>query len=49
MNNTQFDVLGIGNAIFDILTHVEEDFLVNENLIKGSMRLIDNDEADTTI
>ncbi len=45
MNNAQFDVLGIGNAIFDILTHVEEDFLVNENLIKGSMRLVNNDEA----
>ena len=45
MNNTQFDVLGIGNAIFDILTHVEEDFLVKENLIKGSMRLIDSEEA----
>ena len=45
MTNAQFDVLGIGNAIFDILTHVDDDFLVNENLIKGSMRLVDANEA----
>ncbi len=45
MTEPRFDVLGIGNAIFDVLAHVEEDFLVRENLVKGSMRLIDQDEA----
>ncbi len=45
MSDCRFDVLGIGNAIFDILAHVEEDFLVRENLVKGSMRLIDTEEA----
>jgi sugar/nucleoside kinase (ribokinase family) len=40
------DVLGIGNAIVDIIARTEEDFLVREGLAKGSMRLIDVAEAD---
>lgn len=40
----RFDVLGIGNAIFDILAHVDDDFIVREDLVKGSMRLVDGDE-----
>jgi sugar/nucleoside kinase (ribokinase family) len=40
------DVLNIGNAIVDILAHAEDDLLVNQRLIKGSMRLIDAKEAD---
>jgi sugar/nucleoside kinase (ribokinase family) len=45
MPDTRFDVLTIGNAIFDVLAHVEEDFLVAEGLAKGSMRLVDTDES----
>ena len=45
MTDIQFDALCIGNAICDVFSHVEEDFLVAENLVKGSMRLIDTDEA----
>ncbi|AXS39012.1 adenosine kinase [Breoghania sp. L-A4] len=45
MTDLKFDVLGIGNAIADVFAHIESDFLVNENLIKGSMRLIDTEEA----
>ncbi|MBN9672799.1 adenosine kinase [Roseibium aggregatum] len=45
MSETRFDALCIGNAICDVFSHIEEDFLVEENLIKGSMRLIDTDEA----
>jgi adenosine kinase len=40
------DVLTIGNAIVDVLAHTEEDFLVREGLVKGSMRLIDGAEAE---
>ena len=40
------DVLTIGNAIVDVLAHTDEDFLVREGLVKGSMRLIDGKEAD---
>ncbi|MBO6507341.1 MAG: adenosine kinase [Roseibium sp.] len=45
MTETRFDALCIGNAICDVFAHVEEDFLVQENLVKGSMRLIDTEEA----
>lgn len=46
MSSARFDVLGIGNAIFDVIAHVDEKFLINEQLIKGSMRLVDATEAD---
>ena len=46
MAEAKFDVLTIGNAIVDVLAHTEEDFLVREGLVKGSMRLIDGKEAD---
>src|SRR4051812_40063162 len=42
----EFDVLTIGNAIVDVLAHAEEDFLLREGLVNGSMRLIDAGEAD---
>jgi len=45
MTETRFDALCIGNAICDVFAHVEEDFLLQENLIKGAMRLIETDEA----
>jgi len=45
MTEIRFDALCIGNAICDVFAHVEEDFLLQENLIKGSMRLIETDEA----
>ena len=40
-----YDVLGIGNAIVDVLTHVDDGFLNNQNLEKGSMTLVSADEA----
>ena len=45
MNQTH-DVLGIGNAIVDVLAHTEDDFLIANHLAKGSMRLIDETEAE---
>jgi sugar/nucleoside kinase (ribokinase family) len=36
-----FDVYGIGNAIVDVITEVDEEFLVEASLDKGSMTLID--------
>jgi len=46
MPDPKYDVLGIGNAIVDIIARTEEDFLVREGLNKGAMRLIDAAEAD---
>jgi sugar/nucleoside kinase (ribokinase family) len=36
-----FDVVGIGNAIVDVLAHAEEGFLAQHGLNKGTMTLID--------
>ncbi len=47
MAQADFDVLGIGNAIVDILASTEDDFLVSEGLSKGTMHLIDAARADT--
>ena len=46
MANQSHDVLGIGNAIVDVLAHTEDDFLIANQLNKGSMRLIDEPEAE---
>ena len=37
-------VLGIGNAIVDVICKVEENFLKKNNLIKGTMKLVDESE-----
>ena len=37
-------ILGIGNAIVDVFAQVEEHFLKENNLIKGSMKLINEEE-----
>ncbi len=41
MADQEFDVLGIGNAIVDVIARAEDDFLAREKLAKGSMSLID--------
>lgn len=42
---TRFDVLGIGNAIVDVISTVHEGFLTDNGLAKGSMQLIDENQA----
>ncbi len=44
-NNKTLDVVGIGNAIVDVLVKVEDSFLETHNLQKGSMVLIDQEHA----
>ena len=39
-------ILGIGNAIVDVLAKVEDEFLIKRNLHKGSMKLIDKSEFE---
>ena len=41
----KFDLLGIGNAVVDILYKVDEEFIINNNLKKGTMTLIDEKKA----
>jgi fructokinase len=39
-------ILGIGNAIVDVLAKVDEEFLIKRNFIKGSMKLINKSEFE---
>ena len=39
-------ILGIGNAIVDVLTKVDDEFLKKNKLIKGSMKLINKSEFE---
>jgi len=43
--NKIFDLIGLGNAIVDIIVNVEDEFLEINNLDKGSMNLISSDES----
>src|SRR6476660_6467874 len=45
MAEAKFDVLGIGNAIFDVLVQTDEKFLVDHGMTKGGMSLIDEARA----
>ena len=45
MNAPRLDVLAIGDAIVDVIASTDDDFLTAEGLVKGSMRLIDAEEA----
>lgn len=42
---TEFDVLGIGNVLMDIIAPVEDAFLTDNSVEKGSMTLIDEPRA----
>lgn len=41
----RFDVVGIGNALVDVIAHADDDFLTANDLVKGAMTLIDTDRA----
>ena len=43
--NKIVDLIGLGNAIVDIIVNVEDEFLTINNLDKGSMNLINSDES----
>src|SRR5215469_3573452 len=46
MTEASIDVLGIGNAIVDVIANAEDAFLAREGLVKGTMTLIDAARAD---
>ncbi|OJX67035.1 MAG: adenosine kinase [Micrococcales bacterium 73-13] len=45
MTDAIFDVLGMGNAMVDVLSHAEDAFLDELGLAKGTMHLIDEGRA----
>jgi sugar/nucleoside kinase (ribokinase family) len=46
MTTLRYDVLGIGNAIVDVIARAEDDFLVAQGMHKGTMALIDEARAE---
>lgn len=40
-----FDVVGVGNALVDVISHADDEFIDEYELVKGSMTLIDTDRA----
>ena len=40
-----FDVVGIGNALVDVIAHATDDFLRSHDLRKGAMTLIETERA----
>jgi sugar/nucleoside kinase (ribokinase family) len=46
MPSARYDVLGIGNAIVDVIARTEEDFLLRQGMRKGTMALIDEKRAE---
>ena len=46
MAETRFDVVGIGNAIVDVLAHGDDAFIAEHGLAKGAMTLIDAETAE---
>ncbi len=45
MEDQNIDVVGIGNAIVDVIAQTTDGFLIGQGLQKGSMALIDEDRA----
>lgn len=46
MAGTNCDVLGIGNAIVDVISHSDDAFLERHGMAKGAMQLIDDAAAE---
>jgi sugar/nucleoside kinase (ribokinase family) len=46
MTEPTYDVLGIGNAIVDVIARAEDDFLLRHGMHKGGMTLIDEPRAE---
>ncbi|MEJ6403745.1 adenosine kinase [Yoonia sp. 2307UL14-13] len=43
---THYDVVGIGNAIVDVIAHAEDTFLDHMGIEKGIMQLVERDRAE---
>jgi sugar/nucleoside kinase (ribokinase family) len=46
MTETHYDILGIGNAIVDVVAATDNQFLSRHDMHKGAMQLIDTAQAD---
>jgi len=41
----RYDVVGVGNALVDVISHATDDFIAEHGLVKGSMTLVGTDRA----
>ena len=48
-HNKSVDLIGLGNAIVDIIVNIKDEFLEINNLDKGSMNLISSDQSQTLL
>lgn len=46
MSQPSFDVVGIGNALVDVLSHESDEFIERLDLVKGAMTLVEEDRSD---
>jgi len=46
MSDPDFDVLGIGNALVDVITSVDDDFVTAHDFPRGATTMVDLDRAD---
>lgn len=46
MTFTTLDVIGIGNAIVDVLTQTDDSFIAENQINKGTMTLIESEQAE---
>jgi sugar/nucleoside kinase (ribokinase family) len=46
-DRAEFDVVGIGNALVDVIAHADESFILAESLVKGSMTLIESERSSS--
>lgn len=44
-DEARYDVIGMGNALVDVIAHVDEGFLEAHDMVKGWMQLIDTERA----
>ncbi len=44
-NPARYDVVGIGNALVDVIAHADDSFIERESLVKGSMTLVETERA----
>ena len=45
MSETNYDVVGIGNAIVDVISRESEEFIGDHELVRGAMTLVDADRS----
>jgi sugar/nucleoside kinase (ribokinase family) len=46
-NQANLDVVGIGNALVDVLSHEDDGFIDANDLVRGAMTLIDTERAES--